>query len=80
MEEVRVELMALGMQFENCGSLCFPVTGLLVYMGIGVELEQEGLDITLVLDGQKPRLEILSEGQLLVAVSLAWWISAYSTA
>ena len=68
------------MHFDNCGSLLAPVPGLLFYLGIDVELGQEGSDITLVIDGQKTRLELLSESQLLVAVSLAWWLSAsYST-
>ena len=69
---VEVELVALGMHFENFGSLRAPVPGLLVSMGIYVELGQEGLGITLVLDGQKASLEVLGEGQIIVAVSLTW--------
>ena len=44
------------------------------------ELLQYGLDINLVLDGHKVILEVLSEGQLLVAVSLDWCLSDSSTA
>ena len=60
--------MALGVHFENCGSLCALVLGLLVYLGIDVELVQEGLDLTLALGEIKNSLEVLIEGQLLVAV------------
>ena len=67
--------MALGMHIENGGSLRAPVLGLLVSLGIDVELGQEGLYINLVLDVQKTRLELFSEGQLLVAVSITWWLS-----
>ena len=49
-------------------------------MRIYVELEQEGLDTTLVLDGQKARLEIIREGKNLVYVSFNWWLSTSSTA
>ena len=58
------------MNFGNCGSLRAPVLGLLVSLGMDVELGQEGLDIALVLDEQKDVLEVLSEDQLLVDVSL----------
>ena len=60
--------MALGMNFRNCVSLLAPVPGLLVYLGIDVKLGQEGLDIILVIDVQKASLEVLSEGQILVAI------------
>ena len=60
-----VELLALGMHFDNCGSLRAPVLGLLIYLGIDVELGQRGLDKILVRDGHKSSLEVLSEGQLL---------------
>ena len=43
--------MALGMNFDSFGSLCAHVPGLLVSLGIDVELGQEGLDIALILDG-----------------------------
>ena len=75
---VGVEFMALGMNFVNRGSIHSPVPGLLVSLGIDVELVREGLDITLVLDGNNSILEVLSEGQIIVAVSLSWWLSAYS--
>ena len=52
--------MNLGMHFDNCGSLCAPVPGLLVSLGIYVELGQEVLDITLVIDGHKASLEVIS--------------------
>ena len=58
------------MNFGNFGSLRAPILGLLVSLGIDVELGQEGLDIAFVLDEQKDVLEVLSEDQLLVAVSL----------
>ena len=60
MEVVGVELMALGIHFDNCGSLRAPGKVLLVHLGIYVELGQEGLDITLVIDGNKARIEVLS--------------------
>ena len=43
--------MALGVHSDSFGSLCAPVPGLLVYLGIDVELGQEVLDIALILDG-----------------------------
>ena len=46
-----VEFMDLGMHFVSFVSLYDPVPGLLVSMGIGVELGQEGLDIALIIDG-----------------------------
>ena len=55
-----VELVSLGMHFDNCGSLRAPVPGLLVSLGIDVEFEKEVLDITLVIGGHKSRLEVLS--------------------
>ena len=76
---VGVELVALGVHFEKCGSLRAPVPGLLFSLGVYVELVQEGLDITLVLDVQKAILEVPNESQLLFAASLSWWISASST-
>ena len=60
----------------NFGNLRAPFLGLLVSLVICVELVQEVFNITLVLDVQKVSLEFLSEGQLLVAVSLARWLSA----
>ena len=77
---VGVELIALGMHFDSFGSICVPVPVLLVSMGIDVELGQEGLYIALILDGYKVSLEILGGGHLIVAVFLAWWFSASSTA
>ena len=71
-----VELVDLDMNFDICGSIRAPVTGLIASIGIGVELVQDVLDITLVLDNQKASLEVLSEGQLLVDISLAWYLSA----
>ena len=67
--------MNLGVHFDNFGSLHAPVLGLIVSLGIYIELVQEGLGITLVQGDQKNILEVLSEGQLLVTVSLACWIS-----
>ena len=51
--------MAVGIHFGIFGSLCVPVPGLLVYLGIDVELVQEGLDISLILDIYKAILEVL---------------------
>ena len=62
MEVVGVELVALGMKFDNCGSLSATVPGLLVSLGMYIELGQEGLDITLVLDGNNTSLEVLNNG------------------
>ena len=66
----------MGIHFDNCGSLCALFLGLLVSLVIYVELVQEGLDITLVLDDQKASLEVLSEVQMLVSISLDWCLSA----
>ena len=67
--------MSLGMYVESCGSLHVPLPGLLFYLIIYVELGQEGLEITLVLDEHKSSLEVLSEGHILVDISLAWCLS-----
>ena len=50
---VGVYFVALRMHFYNCGSIHDPVPGLLVSLDIVVESGKKGLDITLVLDGQK---------------------------
>ena len=63
--------MAMGIHFENFGSLRAPVPGLKVILGIYRELVQKILDITFTLDGHKSSLEFLSEVQILVSVSLA---------
>ena len=76
---VGVEFVDLGMNFENGGSLRAPVPCLIVSLGIDVELGQEILGITLVLDGQNAILEVLSKVQLLVAVYLVWWLSDSSS-
>ena len=70
----------MGIHFGNYCSLRALVPGLLVSLGIGVELGQEGLDNNLVIYGQKSRLEVLIEGQILVVVSLTWCLSDPSTA
>ena len=72
--------MSLGTQFENFGVLRSPVPVLLVSLGMNVELGQKGLYIVLVLDGQNTSLEVLSEGHIIIAVSLTWWLSASSAA
>ena len=51
--------MALGMHFDNCGSLRAPIPGLLVSLGIDVQLLQEGLYIALFLDVQNTIVEVL---------------------
>ena len=76
---VGVEFMALGTHFDNCASICEPVTRLIISLGSNVDMGQEGLDITLVLDGKNTSLQVLSAGQILVAVYLYWWINASST-
>ena len=48
-----VELVALGINFENFGSIRAPVPGLLNYLGIYFELGQEVLDTTLAINEQK---------------------------
>ena len=75
-----VELAALGIQSDDCGSLHAPFPGLIFSVVVDVELVQEGLDITLFTDVHKATLEVLGEVHLLVSVSLAWWISASPTA
>ena len=72
--------MALGVRFDNFGCLRAPVLGLIISLIFGAELGQEVLDISLVFDGQKYSLEFLIEVHLLVAVSLAWWLSTSSAA
>ena len=42
--------MALGMHFDSFVSLCAPVLGLLVPLGIDVKLVQEFLYIALIVD------------------------------
>ena len=71
--------MASRMHFDNWDSLRAPAPGLIVSLGSYAELAQEGMNVTLVLDGQKARPEVLSGGQLLIAFSLACWLSASST-
>ena len=61
--------MTLGVKFDNFCILCAPALGLLVSLGIYVELGQEGLFIALILDSYTASLEVIGEGQLLVAVS-----------
>ena len=56
----------------------FPVPDLLISLEIYDELGQEGLYTTVVIYGQKARLEFLSEVQILVSVYLYWWLRAYS--
>ena len=51
--------MALGVKFDNCGSLRAPVPGVLISLGVYVELVQELLDITFFLSGHKAVLEVL---------------------
>ena len=64
------------MYFDNCGSLRAPVPGLIFYLGVYVELVQEGLDVTLVLEDQTSSFEVLNEGQLHVSVKLNLCLSA----
>ena len=71
--------MHLGIRFYNCGSIHFPFPGLLVFLVVYVELVHEGLGITLVLYVQKDSLEVLSEVQIIVDVSLVWWFSTSAT-
>ena len=72
--------VALGIHIEKLSSLCAPVPVLFFSLFKYVKLVQEGLDTTFVLDTQKYILEVLSEGNIVVAVSLAWCISDFSTA
>ena len=48
--------MALGMKFGSFCSICAPVPGLLISLGIDIEMGQEGLGIALILDGYKASL------------------------
>ena len=66
-----IELIYEMKHFDSFCGLCALVPGLLVSLGIYVVLGQENLDIILVLGGQKSSLEVLSQDQLLVYVSLA---------
>ena len=74
---VGVYVLDLGIHFNNCGSLHVPIPDQLVSLGIDVDLEQEGLDTTLVLDDHKESVGFLSKGQLLVIVSLACYLNAF---
>ena len=67
---VGVDLVDLGMNFDNCGSIRAPFHRVLVSVGIEVELGKGGLHISLLRDGHNVRIEFLSEGQLLVSISL----------
>ena len=60
--------MAMEMQFEYFCSAHDPVPGLLVSLGIYVDMVNEGLDIILVLDGQEYILEVLSQGRIIVGL------------
>ena len=51
--------MTMGIHFDSHGSIQAPVPGLLVYLGIYVELEQEGLNVALVLDAHEDGFKIL---------------------
>ena len=51
LEVVGVELMDLGMHFDSFGSLYAPIPGLPTFLGIGIALVKEGLDIALIIDG-----------------------------
>ena len=57
--------MAMEMQFGYFGSAHAPVPGLLVSLGIYVDMVNEGLDIIFVLDGQEYILEVLSQGRII---------------
>ena len=67
---VGLELVTLGMYFSNYGSIHNPVPGLIISMGIYVELVQECLYISLVIYIQKAIIKVLSEVQILVNVSI----------
>ena len=56
--------------FVSFGSLRDPVLGLLVPLEIWVELGQEGLGIILVLGRQNPIIELISEDQFILSISL----------
>ena len=71
--------MIFWMHFGNCGSLCDPSPILIFPLGIYVELGQKFFVVTLVLDRKKAILEVLIEGRLFVAVSIAWCLNASST-
>ena len=49
------------MYFERFGCICYPVPGLLIYLGINVELGQEGFHVALILDGHDASFKILVE-------------------
>ena len=49
-ESGRGRVDGLGVHYESFGSLCAPIPGLLISLGIDVELGQEGLDAVLILD------------------------------
>ena len=52
---------APGTQFDRLGRLCDPVPGLLVYLGINVELRQKGLHVVFVLYGHEASFKILGD-------------------
>ena len=59
------------MHFDKLGHLCAPLSGLLVSLGIDVELGQEGLHIVCIRDGYAAGFKILVEIYLPL-VSLTW--------
>ena len=62
---VGVELVALWVHFDSCGSLRAPVPVQPVSLVVDVELVQKGLNIALVLSVQEASLEFLSEDCLI---------------
>ena len=72
--------MALCVYFDSFGSYCYPIIGLIVSLGIAVELGKDGLDISFILDYYKASLEFLGEGHIIVSVSFGWCLIDSSSA
>ena len=49
------------MHFKRIGNLCAPFLGLLVSLGMDIELGQEGLHVVLILDVHEAGFSILGE-------------------
>ena len=64
------------MHLDSFGRLFAPVLGLLVSLDTYAELVQEGLQVSLVLDGNEDGFKILGEIYLLL-VSLTWRVNIF---
>ena len=71
-----MKLKALGVHFYRFGFICAPVPVIIVYLGIYVEVGQEGLRVILIIDVHEAGFKIL-DNVYLILVSLAWRASIF---